>query len=72
MRIRKTPETEVAANEDRILCLLKDNGKLTAGQIAETIGLSQRHVQRILAKLKAGQRIIRHGAFKNGYWEVKE
>ena len=62
----------VAANEDRILCLLKDNGKLTAGQIAETIGLSQRHVQRILTKLKAGQRIIRHGASKNGYWEVKE
>ncbi len=72
---RSIPEsvvTNVAANEDRILCLLKDNGKLTAGQIAETIGLSQRHVQRILAKLKAGQRIIRHGASKNGYWEVKE
>jgi predicted HTH transcriptional regulator len=32
--------------------------------------VTERQAQRILAKLKAEGKIIRHGANKNGYWEV--
>ncbi len=43
---------------------------MTAKMIAFTIGLTDRQVERILSKLKANGKIVRHGASKNGYWEV--
>lgn len=60
----------VVTNEDKILALLKQDGRLTANVLASSIGLTQRQVQRILAKLKEENRIVRHGASKNGFWEV--
>ena len=63
--------TNVGANEDRILGLLRADGHLTAREMASRLGLVQRQVERILAKLKQSGRIVRHGASKNGYWEVK-
>lgn len=33
--------------------------------------ITSRQIQLILAKLKAERKIIRHGANKKGYWEVK-
>ena len=62
----------VVTNEDKVLALLKQDGKLTANILASSLGLTQRQVQRILAKLKESKRIVRHGASKNGYWEVTE
>lgn len=62
----------VVTNEDKVLALLKRDGKLTAKVLATSLGLTQRQVQRILANLKESKRIIRHGASKNGYWEVTE
>lgn len=44
---------------------------MSAGMLAVSVGVTERQVQRILAKLKAEGKIIRHGANKNGYWEVK-
>ena len=52
--------------------LLKQDGKLTARTLASTLGLTQRQVERILAALKKSGRLIRHGASKNGFWEVIE
>ncbi len=62
----------VVTNEDRILSLLRQDARLTAKVLASSLGLTQRQVQRILAKLKAEKKIIRHGASKNGYWEVMD
>lgn len=62
----------VVTNEDKILALLRQDGKLTANALASSLGLAQRQVQRILANLKKAKRIVRHGASKNGYWEVTE
>ena len=64
--------TNVVTNEERILELLRQDGKLTAKELASSLGLTQRQVQRILADLKAEKKIVRHGASKNGYWEVAE
>lgn len=43
---------------------------MTAAMLAVSVGITPRQAQRILSKLKKDGRIIRHGANKNGYWEV--
>jgi predicted HTH transcriptional regulator len=50
--------------------LLRQDSNLTAKTIAATLGLTDRQVERILAKLKREGKIIRHGASENEYWEV--
>lgn len=60
----------VGTNEEKVLVLLRQDGKLTAKTLASTLGLTERQVERILSKLKADEKIVRHGASKNGYWEV--
>lgn len=62
--------TNVGTNEEKVLALLKQDSRLTAKTLASTIGLTDRQVERILSKLKADGKIVRHGASKNGYWEV--
>ncbi len=62
----------VVTNEEKVLALLRQDGKLTARVLGATLGLTQRQVQRILAGLKAEKKILRHGASKNGYWEVMD
>ena len=60
----------VGTNKDKVLALLKQDRKLTAKTLASTLGLTDRQVERILSKLKTEGKIVRHGASKNGYWEV--
>lgn len=43
---------------------------MSAHMLAVSVGITQRQAQRILAGLKEDGRIVRHGANKNGYWEV--
>lgn len=62
----------VVTNEEKVLTLLRQNGNMSAQMLSVAIGIMQRQAQRILAKLKDEGRIIRHGANKNGYWEVME
>lgn len=61
-----------ATNEEKVLALLKQDGKMTAKTIGSTLGITLRQAQRIIAKLKTEGRVIRHGASKNGFWEVVE
>ncbi len=60
----------VITNEDKVLSMLKQDGKMSATMLANSIGITQRQAQRILSKLKDEGKILRHGANKNGYWEV--
>lgn len=60
----------VVTNEDKVLSMLKQDGKMSATMLANSIGITQRQAQRILSKLKNEGKILRHGANKNGYWEV--
>jgi predicted HTH transcriptional regulator len=62
--------TNVGTNEDKVIMLVKQDSNLTAKTIAAILGLTDRQVERILSKLKREEKIIRHGASKNGYWEV--
>lgn len=60
----------VVTNEDKVLSLLKQDNTLSASMLANSLGITQRQAQRILSKLKEGGKILRHGANKNGYWEI--
>ena len=60
----------VVTNEEKIIALLRQNGNMSANMLSVSVGITGRQAQRILAKLRAEGKIIRHGANKNGYWEV--
>jgi Fic family protein len=60
----------VGVNEQKVLALIVENSHVTAKQMADTIGISQRQVERLLASLKKKQIIVREGADKNGYWKL--
>lgn len=62
--------TNVVTNEERLIELIKRDSTCTAQSLATSLNITLRQVQRIIAKLKADKRLIRHGATKNGYWEV--
>jgi Fic family protein len=62
----------VGTNEEKMLLLLKQDGTLTAKVLAGTMGITQRQVERMIAKLKSERILVRHGASKNGFWEVVE
>lgn len=60
----------VVTNEEKIIALLRQDGSLSANMLSVSLGITVRQAQRILTKLKEEGKIIRHGANKNGYWEV--
>ena len=60
----------VGTNEEKVLALLQKDGRLTAKVLATTLGLTERQIERIVANLKKQGRLVRHGASKNGFWEV--
>lgn len=53
---------------DKLLMLLRKNGKLSAKSLSLELGISERQVQRILKELKASGMIERAGANRNGTW----
>ena len=61
----------LSGNEIRILELIRLDRHISAKRIAEDIGASQRQIERLLASLKERNLIVRAGANRNGYWEVK-
>lgn len=60
----------VVTNEDKVISLLRQDNRLSANMLANSLGITQRQAQRILSKLKEEGKLLRHGANKNGYWEV--
>lgn len=64
--------TNVVTNEEKVKALLRQDGSMTANMLSISVGITHRQAQRILAKLKDEGKIIRHGANKNGCWEVVE
>ena len=60
----------VGTNEQKILDIISSSPKATAREMAETMGITIRQCERLLAKMKRDNIIARIGATKNGYWEV--
>ena len=55
---------------DKVLSLLKDNPKMTAGELAVSLNRTKRQIERTIAALKKAGKLERVGASKNGYWKV--
>lgn len=58
--------------EDKVLELIRENGKQSAAKMSERLGLSQRQVQRILKQLKDDKIIEFVGPNRNGYYRIIE
>jgi len=56
--------------KDKLLTLLRQNGKHSAKTLSLELGISERQVQRILRELKKIGAIERFGANRNGTWIV--
>jgi len=63
---------EEGSEESPLLRLLKAKPQLTGKQAAEKLGISQRAVEKQLARLKAAGKVVRVGPNKGGYWQVCE
>ena len=57
-------------SSEKILALLKADSELAAREIADTLGISQRAVEKQIAKLREEERVRRIGPAKGGHWEV--
>nr|WP_281015250.1 HTH domain-containing protein [Psychroflexus torquis] len=55
---------------EKILRLLKDDKNRSAKNLSEIIGISDRAIEKQLAKLQNQGRLNRVGPDKGGYWEV--
>ena len=71
IRTRNVGEN-VGENEEGILNLLDNNPRLSAVKIAEKLNLSSRQVERIIKSLREKGRLVRHGANRGGFWEVRK
>lgn len=56
--------------QEKILLLLKEDGRLSARALSEVLEVSQRQVERCIAELKKSYRIECVGAKRNGTWKV--
>jgi DNA-binding MarR family transcriptional regulator len=59
-------------NDKQLLFLLYANPTLSASEIAEKTGLSQRRVEKQLKRLKELGVISRHGSRKTGQWMINK
>lgn len=68
----KTLEETQEKTPDRIITLLRDDGRLSIAKLAKQIGKSTSAIERALRKLRETGDIERIGPDKGGYWEVKK
>lgn len=59
-----------SSTESNVLAILRNNPHTTMASIAQTLAISRRQVERVMASLKKRNRIERIGASKNGYWNI--
>ncbi|PJE58151.1 MAG: transcriptional regulator [Candidatus Portnoybacteria bacterium CG10_big_fil_rev_8_21_14_0_10_36_7] len=57
-------------SSEKILALIKENKSISAREMAQIIGISQRAVEKQLAILRKEKRIKRVGGAKGGHWEA--
>ena len=68
----KTSGNVSVKTSGKILALLRDNPLLTIPELALSIGVTERSIERNLQKLQAENRLSRIGPAKGGHWKVIE
>ena len=66
----KYAHNELSENEQNVLNLLKESGKLTLEEVSVKIGKSLRTIKSIIKSLIEKKTIERVGSKKSGYWKV--
>lgn len=61
---------KLSPTQRKVLEHLRENGALSAADLANAIGKTQRTVERALAEFKAQGFLARVGSDKTGYWNV--
>lgn len=59
-------------SREKILSLIQFNPEITMGELAESIGISVKAIEKQIALLKRENRIERIGPDKGGYWKINE
>jgi len=59
-------------SSEKILALLKAEPRLAAREVAERLEITQRAVEKQIAKLREDGRLRRIGPARGGHWEVLE
>lgn len=57
-------------SEEKILDILRRQPEISARKLSEQLGLTSRQVERLLASLRAKNRIVRVGPAKGGSWKI--
>ena len=70
MNVKVTQKVNV--NQQKILDALKQNPYSTMDELSEIVGIAKKNVFNNMKKLQEAGLLIRHGADKNGWWEVTE
>ena len=68
--LAKTSEKVSVKTSGKILILVQDNPLITIAELARSIGVTERSIERNLKKLQAEQRLSRNGPANGGYWNV--
>ena len=63
---------KVTVNQKKILDAIKENPHITQTELSEKIGIARKNIISNMKKLQDAGILVRHGADKNGWWEVIE
>ena len=66
------PEINLSDKERQVLDFIIKKNNITAKEIAEKIGVSDKTVKRAISTLKTNGLIVRIGSDKKGFWSVKD
>ena len=61
---------KVTVNQQKILELIKQNPHITQEELTQAVGIARKNIISNMKKLQEAGLLVRHGADKNGWWEV--
>lgn len=56
--------------EERVLLIIRENGRISIDQLAKDLGISRSTVKRVISKLRQQNRVTRTGSNRSGEWKV--
>jgi predicted HTH transcriptional regulator len=66
-----TPSIKLNESSEKVINLIRNNPNITIPELAGSIGISTRAIEKIIGNLKHASIIERKGSRKTGYWEIK-
>ena len=69
---QKVTDKVTDKSEDKLLNIIRETPTITIPQLMQMLSMSDSGVRKNLRKLQQQGRLVRVGANKNGYWEVKD